>query len=155
MFNRLKSLFKGPEPAGPPQTIRVFQTSDPVITQSGVTVDQDGWLIESQEKQSVRLFEVQDPNVEKCMVTYKARLKTEDLKGKAYLEMWVRLPGKGEFFSKGLNQTVNGTTDWASYEIPFHLKQGQRPDLIKLNLAMEGAGRIWIKDMELLQTPLK
>ena len=35
--------------------------------------------------------------------------------------MWCRLPGRGEFFSKGLHNKVQGTTDWASYEIPFFL----------------------------------
>jgi hypothetical protein len=69
--------------------------------------------------------------------------------------MWCRLPGRGEFFSKGLQQGVKGTTDWSSYETPFILKAGQRPDLIKLNLVGEGAGTVWIKEVELLRTPLK
>ena len=82
-------------------------------------------------------------------------MKTEGLEGRAFLEMWCRLPGRGEFFSKGLQQTVSGTTDWARYEIPFYLKKNQRPDLIKLNLAVEGAGKIWLRNIELTQTPLK
>jgi hypothetical protein len=41
-----------------------------------------------------------------------------------------------------------------SCEIPFYLKKGQRPDLIKLNLAIEGSGKVWIRDVELLKTPL-
>ena len=101
----------------------------------------------------VRLFEVPDPDVEQCLVIYRASLKSENLTGRAFLEMWCRLPGQGEFFSRGLNQTIKGTTDWASYEIPFRLKSDQRPDLIKLNLAVEGKGKVWIKDVELLKTP--
>jgi len=93
--------------------------------------------------------------VEECMLTYRAQLKTKDVQGKAYLEMWCRLPGQGEFFSKGLHNAVKGTNDWASYEIPFYLKRGQKPDLVKLNLVIEGSGTIWIKDVQLLQTPLK
>ena len=82
-------------------------------------------------------------------------MKTEGLAGRAFLEMWCRLPGGGEFFSKGLNQAITGTTDWASYEIPFYLKKGQRPDLIKLNLVIEGRGKVSMKDVELLKTPLE
>jgi hypothetical protein len=63
--------------------------------------------------------------------------------------------GPRKFFSKGLQDVVSGTTDWGSYEVPFHLAQGQRPDLVKLNVAVEGAGTVWIKDVELLQTPLR
>ena len=50
---------------------------------------------------------------------------------------------------------MKGTTGWASYEMPFYLKKGQRPDLIKLNCAVEGPGTAWIRDVELLRTPLK
>jgi hypothetical protein len=154
MLKWLTSLFKVPEPAGPAQTIRTFRTSDPTITQGGITVDEGGWLIDSTEKQTIRLFEVQNPEVEQCMVTYKAQLKTENLQGRAYLEMWCRFPGRGEFFSKGFQHAVKGTTLWSSYEIPFYLKKGQKPDLIKLNLAVEGVGKVWIKDIELLKTTL-
>jgi hypothetical protein len=82
-------------------------------------------------------------------------MKSEDLSGRAFLEMWCRLPGRGEFFSKGLNQAITGSSDWASYEIPFYLKKGQRPDLIKLNLVIEGRGTVSIRDVELLKAPLE
>ena len=81
-------------------------------------------------------------------------MKSDNLAGRAYLEMWCRLPGGGEFFSKGLDRVVKGSTDWASHEVPFYLKRGQKPDLIKLNLVVEGKGRIWLKDIEVLKTPL-
>jgi hypothetical protein len=68
--------------------------------------------------------------------------------------MWCRLPGRGEFFSRGLAQAVSGTTDWGSYETPFRLGKGQRPDLVKLGLVIEGSGRVWVKDIELIRTPL-
>lgn len=155
MFEWLKSMFKRPEPAGPPQKVRGFSSSDRPITQDGVAVDQNGWRIESREKRTARLFEIPNPGVEQCILTYRARLKTANLQGGAYLEMWCRLPGRGEFFSRGLHQKAIGTTESASYEIPFYLKKGQRPDVIKLNLVFDGPGTVWIKDLELLQTPLK
>jgi hypothetical protein len=43
--------------------------------------------------------------------------------------------------------------DWPSFQITFRLKKGQHPDLIKLNLAVEGRGTVWIKDVVLLGTP--
>ena len=154
MAGWLKSIFKTPQPAGPPETLRQFRTSDPTLSRDCIAVEQDGWVIDSQEEQTVRFFEVQVPPVEQCLLTYRAKVKSEGLAGRAYLEMWCRFPGRGEFFSKGLDQVVKGTTDWGSYETPFHLKKGQRPDLIKLNLVVEGRGRVWIRDVELLKTPL-
>lgn len=154
MLNWFKSLFKRPELAGPPKIIRKFSAADPSITRDGVSVEQDAWRIESRDKRTVRLFEVPVSGIEQCLVTYRARMKTANVQGGAYLEMWCRFPGQGEFFSKGLHHAVQGTTDWASYETPFYLMQGQRPDLIKLSLVCEGAGTVWIKEVELLQTPL-
>ena len=55
---------------------------------------------------------------------------------------WCRLPGRGEFFSKGVQQAVSGTTDWAWHEVPFRLTEGQAPDSIRLNLMVEGQGRV-------------
>jgi len=150
----LRSLFGVPEPVGPPQTIRLFRTSDSTITQDHISVEQDSWLIDASEKQTIRLFEVQNAGLEQCMLTYRAKVKAEGLRGRAFLEMWCRVPGRGEFFSKGLNQAVTGTADWANYEIPFYLRKGQKADLVKLNLEVDGVGKIWIKDIELLQTPL-
>ncbi|HTD88830.1 MAG TPA: hypothetical protein VK850_19820 [Candidatus Binatia bacterium] len=154
MLKWFKSLFKGPEPAGPPQTLRAFHTNDAPISKEGILVDQDGWLIDSRENHTVSLFEVPTGD-EQCMLTFKAKMRTSDLQGRAFLELWCRVPGVGEFFSKGLNKAVRATTDWASYEIPFFLKKGQKADLVKLNLVVEGIGKTWIKDVELLKTPLK
>ena len=154
MLNWLKSLFSGPKPAGPPQVLRAFAPGQPTITQSGIRAEQGAWRIDATEKQTIRLFEVESVVVEQCLLTYRAELKAEGLTGRAYLEMWCRLPGRGEFFSKGYQHAVSGTVDWAHYETPFYLKRGQQPDLIKLNLAVEGAGTVWLRNIELLKTPL-
>jgi hypothetical protein len=154
VLNWLKAMFSAPKPSGPPETIRRFRTSDSTLTQDRITVDHDAWAIDSMEEQTIRLFEVQDPRAEQCLVTYRAMMRTDGLAGRAFMEMWCRLPGRGEFFSRGLKQAVKGTTDWSACEIPFYLKKGQRPDLIKLNLVIEGRGKVWIKNVELLKTPL-
>jgi len=148
-------LPKGEEAgASATEKIKSFEAGAKLITQDGLTVEKDAWQIEAKENRTVRLFEVPNPDVENCLLTYRAKMKTANLEGQAYLEMWCRLPGGGEYFSKGTANPVKGTTDWASYETPFVLKQGQRPDLVKLNLVIEGKGTVWIKDVELLKGAL-
>jgi hypothetical protein len=154
MLKWLTSFFSGPKPAGPPLLLRAFSPDTSTITQGSIRAEQGGWRIEATGPQTIRLFEVDTPAVEQCLLTYRAELKTEGLKGRAFLEMWCRLPGRGEFFSKGHEHAVSGTANWARYEIPFYLKAGQKPDLIKLNLAVEGAGTVWLRNIELLKTPL-
>ena len=70
--------------------------------------------------------------------------------------MWVRVPGRGEFFSRGLAQPLQGTSGWASYEIPFFLNEkGVKADLVKLSVAFEGGGgTVLVKDIELLKVPV-
>ena len=155
MLNWLKSRFAGPKPAGPPQVLRVFAPDEPTITQIGIRVEHGAWHIDARaEEQTIRLFEVKNPAVEQCLLTYRAELKAEGLQGRAFLEMWCRLPGRGEFFSKGHQQAVSGTVNWARYEIPFYLRRGQKPELIKLNVVVEGQGTVWLRDVELLKTAL-
>jgi len=155
MFAKLRSLFQAPEPAGPTEVIRRFTTADAPIDRSTVHADDGAWRIQAGEPMTLRLYEVADPGAGQCQLTYRARMKGAGVAKRAYLEMWCRFPGRGEFFSKGLYQPLRGTSGWASYETPFYLKAGQRADLVKLNLVLEGPGTVWLADIELLRTPLK
>jgi serine/threonine protein kinase/tetratricopeptide (TPR) repeat protein len=137
------------------KTLKKFQPPDALITKDGVSVDGDAWRIEATDRRVVRLFEVAKPDIGHCTILYRAKLKTENLVGRAYLEMWCRAPIGVEAFSKGLSCTVSGTTDWASYEIPFVFQKGESADLVKLNVVIEGKGTLWIKDVELLKSPFK
>jgi hypothetical protein len=82
------------------ETWKRFSPANPTITKD-VVVDGSVWLAVCTKAQTYRLFEVPEPGVEDCQVLYRAKLKTEGLTGKAYLEMWCRLPARGAFFSRG------------------------------------------------------
>jgi predicted Ser/Thr protein kinase len=120
-----------------------------------LNMNDGGWAVSCTTTQTFRLFEVPNPDVEECTVTYVARLKSEDLVGRAYLEMWCRFPSRGEFFSRGLDNTISGSSDWATCQTPFFLKTGEKPDLIRLNLVVEGRGTVFIKSAELTASPSK
>ncbi|MBI5639198.1 MAG: hypothetical protein HZA17_02115 [Nitrospirae bacterium] len=139
-----------------------LDTMDGVITQTGVQIDKDvssdgkGSLkITASEPVTVRLFETGDLDVENARLTYQAKVRTENVEGQAYLEMWCNFPGKGEFFSRGLQTPLSGTTDWSSEETPFFLQKGENPDNIKINLVINGKGTVWIDDVRLIKGPLK
>lgn len=155
MFTWLRNLFAHPEPSGPPRLIQAFENTQPTISSSSINADGEGWLIECSDTQTIRLFEIDPGDIENGMVTYRAQLKSDDVPGRGYLEMWCQFAGQGEFFSKGLHNAIEGNNDWACYEIPFYLKKKQNPNLIKLNLTIEGSGKLWIKDIELSFTPFK
>ena len=143
------------EPPKPraPKVQKAFTPADPTISKDITLAPDKTWLVNSTQTQVVRLFEVANPGVEDCVVIYRAKIKTEGLQGRAYLEMLCGFPEFGEAFSRGLDKVISGTNDWASYQIPFFLKKGEKPDIIKLNLAVEGVGRVWIRDVELSAVP--
>jgi len=132
-----------------------------IITQSGVGIDKDissdgnGSLrMTSTKPTTIRLFETGDIDVENARLIYQARVRTENVEGQVYLEMWCHFPGKGEFFSRGLQTPLTGTTEWTTEETPFFLKKGENPDNVKLNLVITGKGTAWIDDIRLLKVPL-
>lgn len=139
-----------------------LDTMEGVISQSDVSVDKaaapesKGALkVVTDKPVVVRLFETGNLDLEDARLIYRARLRTEDLKGQAFLEMWCHFPGKGEFFSRGLQNPLSGTTGWTTEEIPFFLQKGQKPDNVKLNLVVNGKGTVWIQDARLLKAPLQ
>ena len=120
-----------------------------------ISADGKGSLrVDAKEPTTVPLFEVSDVGVENATLIYQASLQSENLDGKAFLEMWVRIPGKGEFFSRGLDRPITGTMSWMTVATPFFLQSGQKPDLIRLNLVVQGKGRVWIDDVHLMREPL-
>jgi serine/threonine protein kinase len=132
--------------------IREFSTDVPVLF-GDVTVSGDHWMIDAQQTQTVRLFEVSEPDVEPGVLFYQAELKADGLDGLVYLEMWCRFPGQGEFFSRSLNEAISGTTDWVPSQTPFLLEKGQQPDLIRLNVVVEGTGRVEVRNVRLSHAP--
>jgi len=83
MLNWLKSIFSAPKPLGLPKTIRLFHTRDATLSKDSITVAQDRWVVDAKEDQTIRLFEIQNPDAEQCLVTYRATMKTEGLVGRA------------------------------------------------------------------------
>jgi hypothetical protein len=101
---------------------------------------------------AVCLGEVSGLNINNAKLIYKAMLKT-DLQGSAYLEMWVAVGG-GHYFSRGLNDQVQGQSEWNAVQTPFMLKKGQKPEKVTLNVIINGIGTVWVDDIVLSKEPL-
>ena len=151
------------QPSAPVATIKQFplDSLDGVITQSGIQLDKEvssdgkGALkIVVSEPIAMRLFELGDIDLENARLIYQAKVRTADVQGQVYLEMWCSFPGKGEFFSRGLATPLSGTTEWSTQQTPFFLKSGENPDNVKLNIVFTGKGTAWIDDIQIQQGAL-
>ena len=102
---------------------------------------------------SVCLGEVTGLDIENAKLVYTAKVRSE-LEGTAFLEMWAHVGG-GQYFSKGMNDTIQGKSDWKTIQTPFMFQKGQKPDKVTLNIVINGKGTLWIDDIVLSKEPLK
>jgi hypothetical protein len=109
--------------------------------------------ITTQWPTTVCLGELSGLNVEDAKLIYKAQVKS-DLEGAAYLELWAHVGG-GQYFSRGMNDPIQGRSDWKAIQTPFMFQKGQNPDKVTLNIVINGRGTIWIDDIVLSKEPLK
>ena len=140
----------------PIENLEGLITRTDVVIDKEITSDSNGSLrITVNEPTTIRLYETGDIDIENARLTYQAKVRTEGIEGKVYLEMWCQFTGKGEFFSRDLSSPLSGTTDWSTEETPFFLKKGENPDNVKLNLVIEGKGTVWIDDIYIFKGSLK
>ncbi len=93
-------------------------------------------------------------DAEDCRLSYQAFIRSDELEGSAFLEMWCYFDGKGEFFSRDVATPITGTTEWTRETTPFYLRSGERPDRVTLNLIITGSGTVWIDDISVVRQPV-
>ena len=132
-----------------------------IISKSGIVLDKqitsDGngsVRITTDKPTTINLYETGDVNIENSQLIYQAKLRTEEVEGQVYIEMWCHFPGKGEFFSRALQSPLSGNTEWTLQETPFFLKKSENPDNIRINLVINGKGTVWIDDIRLVKKQL-
>ena len=120
-----------------------------------MSADGQGSLrIPATEPMTVALYETGDLDVESAKLVYRAQLRCEDLEGAAYLEMLCSFGEEDEYFSRGIESPISGTTEWSPHEVPFFLEAGQNPTNVRLNIVIDGTGTVWVDDLRVLRSTL-
>jgi hypothetical protein len=145
------------------QVLRGFPVDDleGLLTTTGVALDREvthdgkGSLrIATADSVVVALYEVDDLDLDDALLNYRALVRTEAVEGDAYVQMHVRLPGRGEYMVGAVASPLSGTTDWTGQRTGFLLRKGQNPDRVRLNLVVTGPGTVWIDDILLTRGQL-
>jgi len=140
------------------KVVRSFTFKDRPITQDTLFDSVHGWRYSVVETKTVRLFEIQDPQVETGRLIFRCRMKSKDAAG-ASLSLRIRYPDGVEVRQvEEEPDTAQGTTDWATYAVSRALRTEIRPERVTLAVEMKGASSqtprpenyVWIKDVELL-----
>jgi hypothetical protein len=98
---------------------------------------------------TVCLAQVDGLDVETAALVYQGRVKT-DIVGAAYLELWVEVGGQ-EYFSRGMDNAIEGSSDWKTLQTPFFLRKGQKAQKATLNIVINGHGTVWVDSLVLLK----
>jgi hypothetical protein len=129
-----------------------------IITRTGVTLDtavspdRKGVIrLDSTGPTTIQLAEVRPEDVENVTLVYRGHLRTQALRGHAYLEMQCSVRGVGELPSKLSGSSVTGTTDWVSQQTEFFVQKGRQVKMIKLNVVVDGPGIVWVGPILLAQ----
>ncbi len=135
---------------------------DGIITRSGAELDTDnssdgkGSLrVIAKGPETIRLFEVNDLDAEDGRLIYQAKLRAKGLAGQTYLELRCHFPDGEEVLSTDAQVILTGTTGWVTSQTSCFVKKGERPDVIKLNLVINGRGTVWIDDVRLMKGPFQ
>ncbi len=96
------------------------------------------------------LFHQAVPPLGDGVLWYEASIRGEGVAGKAYLEMWVNFPDGNSYFSRALNQPVEGTKHWRASKTPFWLEKGRAPASVDLGVRFEGPGTVWVDNARLV-----
>jgi hypothetical protein len=131
---------------------------DAIITRTGVTLDtaispdRKGVIrVDSTGPMTIQLAEVRPENLEDVTFIYRGHLRTQALRGHAYLEMRSSVRGVGELPSTLSGSSLTGTTDWVSQQTEFFVKKGRQVDMIRINVVVDGPGIVWIGPILLAQ----
>lgn len=126
----------------PPEDIRVERT-----TVNGQPAIKLTHLAES--ALSVVVVEKPIEGLDDTHVSYSADVSSEDVSGRAYLELWAAVGGNAYYFSRALNDTFRGTQAIRKSATPFYLEAGHHLESVRLGVRFEGPGTVTLSNMVL------
>jgi hypothetical protein len=99
------------------------------------------------------LYAVEQVDAQNAILSYQARVKTKEAKGRVFIELRVNVPEKGTFQSVAEQYALTGTSDWVMQEANFWLGPREVPSRLYLMINIEDAAIVWVDDIHVLKTP--
>jgi hypothetical protein len=109
------------------------------------------------EPKTVKLLDLQHPNITKFHYALEGSVRYENVKGKSYLEMWSWFADGNMCFSRTLGdsgpmQFLKGSSEWRPFSLPFFSNaESGTPTRIVVNLVFADKGTIYLSPLKLVQ----
>lgn len=76
------------------------------------------------------------------------KVKCSGVKQRAYFEMWCDVGNGQRAFSKGLDQPLQGDTDWREIHLPMMVNGDFLVNRALVNVVVEGPGTVWVDQIK-------
>lgn len=114
--------------------------------------------VESEDSATAYLFIVRDIKLKRVNLKWEAYCKSEDLEGKAFMEIGVQIYSNSwrkydTFIYRG-DEFISKTTNWKKLKVEFLSTENRMISTVQLNLIVKGRGTVWIDQVKLTATPI-
>jgi len=106
---------------------------------------------------AVTFMVIDEPRVTRAVYALVGRVRTENVEGSAYLEMWSHFPGGGRYFSRTLGEDgpladLGGTQARRRFVLPFYNKaDAPPPERLTVSVVFAGPGTVYLDSVRLMQ----
>ena len=103
------------------------------------------------------ILTIENPAIRQSNYALIGSIRHSDVAGKGYLEMWNYFPTGDKFFTRtlgsfGLMESLEGTSDWREFALPFMNKDdAPPPEKLVLNVVLPGRGTVELSSLKLIQ----
>lgn len=167
--NDLQKRFGVPEPAEPFVLIRRFTPADSTVTKGCIAIVGESWQIEAYDDNTQRfltnstdplrnviLFEVAEPDVQECVFACQFNAKALNTEESIAVSLGVGRPREsGGMRTTSWGRGVSQTENFQPYKVRAYFKKEANAANIQISVQFESSGILQIRDIELLQAPVK
>ncbi len=154
------------EPAEPFTVIHQFTPADSTITKGGIAVIEEGWQIEAYDDNFMRLntteplrkvilFEVVEPNEPECVLACRFQAKALNTEKSIAVKLGLCKQQQVVTTARVWSTDISQTENFHAFEIRAHFKKDTTTAKVQIIVAFESSGILQIKNIELLQSPVK
>lgn len=117
-----------------------------VSTDKSTTADGNGSIkIEAAQNALVTVADQKNLSVSKDNTLWcTLKVKCAGVKQRAYLEMWCEVAEGKRAFSKGLDQPLQGDSEWKEIRLPMMVNGDFTVSRALVNVVIEGPGTVWV-----------
>lgn len=165
--NELGKRLAVPEPVEPFALIHRFTPADSTVTKGGIALIRENWQIEAYDDNTQRLlnnteplrnvilFEVAEPNNQDCVLVCRFYGKALNTEKTIKVSLGLCRQGQWGTTTRSWFKEVSSTENFNAYEVRAHFKKETAPAKIQISVQFESSGILQIRDIELLQAPVK